>query len=239
MTTQVAASPHFSPGFGAPWRLLTSPVRYFRSRLERQPRYLVALAPLAAYAVLASAAVLVVARETRLTTQRALAGVESPGMEPLWVGDIIGTVASVTTVGFTFVLSVLAAVALDSLFAQSGRARRLVEFTALCYWSQLPLAAAWFGIVAWWWEPPPLRLPPGATAAELAGVLSDYREESARTTVLSTLQLAGAYSWCWFVALQATALRVVSGFSVHGAWAAGILLATLFVVIPYVAQRMG
>ena len=234
MTGRVAAS-----GFGAPWRLLTSPVRFFRARLERPPGYLAALAPLAAYAVLASAAVLVVARETRLTAQRALARVESPGFEPLWVGDVIGTVASVTTVGFTFVLSALALLALDALFAQSGRARRLVEFTALSYWSQLPLAAAWFGIVAWWWEPPPLRLPPGLTAVELAGALGDYREESARTTILSTLQLAGAYSWCWFVALQAAALRVVSGFSVPGAWAAGILLATLFVVIPYVAQRMG
>ena len=234
MTGHVAAS-----DFGAPWRLLSSPLRFFRSRLERQPRYLAALAPLAAYAVLSTAAVLVVARETRLTTERALAATELPGIEPGWVGAVIGTVASVTTVGFVFVTSALALTALDVLFAQSGRARRLVEFTALSYWSQLPLAAAWLGIVAWWWEPPPFRLPPGVTAAEFMALLSDYQEANAQTTVLSTLQLAGAYSWCWFVALQAAALRVVSGFSVGGAWAAGILLATLFVAIPYAVQRMG
>ena len=226
-------------GFGAPFCLLTSPVRFFRSRLERQPGYLAALAPLAAYAVLSTAAVLVVARKTRLTTERALATAELSGIEPGWVGDIIGTVASFTAVGFMFVASALALTALDALFAQSGRARRLVEFTALSYWSQLPLAAAWLGIVAWWWAPSPLRLPPGLTAAELMAVLSEYQEANARTSILSTLQLAGAYSWCWFVALQAAALRVVSGFSVHGAWAAGILLATLFVAIPYAAQRMG
>ena len=224
--------------FGAPWRLLTSPLRFFRSRLERQPDYLAALAPLAAYTVLASAAALVVARKTRMTTQRALAAAELPGIEPGWAGDVIATVASVTAVGFTFVASALALLALDALFAQSGRARRLVEFTALSYWSQLPLAAAWFGIVAWWWEPLPLRLPPGVTAAELMGALSDYQEAGARTTVLSTLQLAGAYSWCWFVALQATALRAASRFSVRGAWAAGIVLGTLFVALPYVAQRI-
>ena len=233
MTRHVAAS-----GFGAPWRLFTSPVRFFRSRLERQPGYLAALAPLAAYAVLSTAAVLVVARKTRLTTERALAAAELSGIEPGWVGAVIGTVASVTSVGFMFVASALALMALDALFAQSGRARRLVEFTALSYWSQLPLAVAWFGIVSWWWDPLPLRLPPGVTAAELVAVLSDYQEANARTTVLSTLQLAGAYSWCWFVALQAAALRVVSGFSVGGAWAAGILLGTLFVAIPYAAQRI-
>ncbi len=225
-------------GFGRIRHLWFSPVRFFRARLERPPGYLGALAPLVAYIALASAAVLVVVGKTRRVTEVAFARVEAPPLAPAWVGDAIGVVSSVTAVCFAFVLSALAVVALDMLFAQSGRGRRLVEFTALAYCSQLPFAAVWLGIVAWWWQPEPLRLPAGVTSVELLDVLRAYQENSANAPLLSTLRLVASYFWCWFVALQAVALRVVAGFTVGGAWAAGGLLAALFVVAPYVVQEL-
>ena len=86
--------------------------------------------------------------------------------------------------------------------------------------------------------PEPLRLPPGVTSVELLDVLRAYQENSANAPLLSTLRLVASYFWCWFVALQAVALRVVAGFTVGGAWAAGGLLAALFVVAPYVVQEL-
>lgn len=221
---------------GASGHLLFSPIRFFRARLERPPDYLAALAPLAAYAALTTAAVLVSGRKTREMAEVALDRAQLGSIWPAWVGDAIGGVSTVTTVGFLFVVNALAVMALDALFAQSGRARRLVEFTALSYWSQLPFAAVWLGITAWWWRPEPLHLPHGVTSAELLEILRTYRE-NADAGVLATLRLVGTYFWCWFVALQCAALRAVAGFTVSGAWAAGLLLGTLFVGVPYAAER--
>lgn len=233
MTFQAADS-----GFGALWHLLFSPVRFYRARLEAPPRYLAALVPLAAHIVLSSATVLAATRKTQRVTEVAFeqAGLAAPA--PAWVGDVIGVVSSITAGCFLFGISALSVVVLDMLLAQSGRGRRLVEFTALAFYSQLPLAAVGLTVVVWWWSPAPLRLPAGITSIELADFLRAYQADSADTPGLSALQLAGYYFWCWLVALQAAALRVVSGFSVGGAWAAGITLAVLFVGIPSVVQQV-
>lgn len=227
------AGQHTRRPVGAIGQLLFSPIRFFRARLERPPDYVAAFVPLAAYAVLVTAAALVTGRKTRLAATAALEQAQFPSMGPPWIGDLFAVVSSVTAVGFMFAASALAAVALDLLFAQSGRSRRLVEFAALSYWSQLPFAAAWLGITVWWWRPEPLSLAPGATSVELFETLRAYQGQNAETGLLSTLQLVGAYFWCWFVALECAALRVVSGFTVAGAWAAGVSLATLFVGAPY------
>ena len=225
-------------GFGSLRYLWFSPIRCFRARLARSPRHAAALTPLAAYLAVTSAAVLVVSARTNDMAAAAFDQAGLPPLFPAWVNDGIVLVSSVTTGCFLFALWALAAVVLDMLFAQSGRGRRLVEFTALSYWSQLPYAAVWFGMVAWWWQPEPLRLPPGVTTVELMDILRTYQEENADASMLSTLRLAASYSWCWLVALQAAALRVVSGFTVAGAWAAGVSLAALFVGAPYAFEEL-
>ena len=232
MTVQAADT-----DFGALRHLLFSPVRFYRARFKARPRHLAALAPLAAYIVLSAATVLVITRKTRSVTEAAFEAAGLPPLPPPWVGDVLGVMSSITAGCLLFALSALAVVCLDMLCAQSGRGRRLVEFTALAYLSQLPLAAAGLAVAAWWWSPAPLRLPDGIASLELAEALRSYQEESAGAAALSTQRLLGSYFWCWLVALQAAALRVVSGFSAGGAWAAGILLAALFVGVPYAIQR--
>ena len=232
------SAPQADADLGRIRHLWFSPVRCFRARLERPPRYLAALAPLVAYTALTSVAVLVVMGKSRRVVDVALAGVEAVALPPAWVGDAIGVISSVTAACSVFALSALAALALDALFAQSGRARRLVEFTALAYWTQLPFTVVSLVIVAVWWEPAPLRLPPGATSVELVDVLSAYQEDSEAEPLPSTLRLVASYFWCWFVALQAVALRVTAGFTVGGAWTACGLLAALFVVAPYLVQEL-
>ncbi len=232
------SAPRVEVGLDRVRHLWFSPVRFFRARLEGPPRYLAALVPLAAYTALTSAAVLVVMDKTRRVAEVAFAGVAAPALPPAWVGAAIGIISSVTAAFFVFALGALALSALDMFFAQSGRGRRLVEFTALAYWSQVPFTAVWLGIVAGWWEPAPLRLPPGATSVELLEILSAHQEASAGEPLPATLRLVASYFWCWLIALQAVALRVVAGFTVGGAWAAGGLLAAVFVVAPYLVQAM-
>ena len=152
--------------------------------------------------------------------------------------DLLGVMSAITTGCALFLFSALAVVVLDMLFAQSGHGRRLVEFTGLAFYSQLPLALAVLVFTIWWQEMDTLRLPPEATGQELAEAVLAQQQESAAAAGLSTLRLMGAYFWCWLVALQAAALRVVSGFSTGGAWAAGILLAVLFVGLPYAVQQL-
>ena len=130
----------------------------------------------------------------------------------------------------------LVMVVLDLLFAQSGRVRRLVEFAGYSFISQVPLAVAGLGL-AIGVAPEPLRLPPDATLAEFPDIVRDYQEGVAGGTVQAVMQMIGVYFGLWLAALQAAALRVVSGFSVGGAWAAGILLAVLFVGLPYAGRQ--
>ena len=223
-------------GFVALRHLVFSPIRFYRARLEAKPRYLAALVPLGAYVALSSATAFLTARRSQRVAAVAFEQAGLPPLGPAWLGEAVAVVSSVTAGCFLFAMGALAVVVLDTLFVQSGRSRRLVEFTALAFYSQIPLAAAALALVVWWWSPPPLSLPAGITSLELGDVLRSYQEESANAAGLSTLRLAGSYSWCWLVALQAVALRVASGFSVGGTWVAGILLAALFVGIPYAAQ---
>ena len=137
-----------------------------------------------------------------------------------------------------FWLSAGALVALDLLFTGSGQARRMVECAALAYWSQVPWSLAIVGILLWWFDPEPLRLSPDMNSSELSARIMAYQNDLQSTPLMETVHVVGLYFGMWLVALQATALRVVSGFSVGGAWAAGILLGTLFVAIPYAAQRI-
>ena len=214
--------------------LFVSPIRYFRSLLERPPRWTRAGAPVVVYAGLLAmtGSVTYLRLQSGLVDTASLATGAVAFTSPVF-GTVLSVFSVVTGAAVTFWLSTGALIALDVLFTGSGRARRLIEFSALAYWTQVPWTAVVAGVVLWWFEPAPLRLAAGATPMELAEAMRAYQENSASAAGLSTMRLVGSYFWCWLVALQAAALRVVSGFSVGGAWAAGILLAILFVGIPY------
>lgn len=223
--------------FGRLRHLFASPVRFFRARLNGPPRHAAALLPVFLYIALTSAAALVSTRRIRQVTDAVFQDAANAA-PPAWFMDLLGVVSAVTTGCALFLLSALAVLALDMLFAQSGRGRRLVEFTGLAFYSQLPLALAVLVFTIWWQEFDTLRLPADATGQEIADAVLAQQQEAAAAAGLSTLRLMGSYFWCWLVALQATALRVVSGFSTGGAWAAGILLGVVFVGLPYAAQQL-
>ena len=106
-------------------------------------------------------------------------------------------------------------------------ARRLVEFSALAHWSEVPsvvVYAAWLA----WGPPPGLDLNDAAQVEESLGL---------SPIGLLAFQLLGAGSGAWLVVLQACALRVASGFTVIGASVAAAVLGIIFVAIPWLGAQ--
>lgn len=153
-------------------------------------------------------------------------------------GVTLAVFSVVASVAVLFWLSVGVLAALDLLFAGSRRVRRLVECNALAYWSQVPWSLATALILFFWFDPEPLRLPAGVSVEEVTTHITEHQVAIQSSALMETMQIIGVYFGLWLAALQAAALRVVSGFSVGGAWAAGILLAALFVGIPYAGRLL-
>ena len=117
--------------------------------------------------------------------------------------------AAVAAVGAHAVVVVV----LDLLAAPSGRARRLVELSALAYWSQ----------VAW--------SVPAALLVTGAGSVGD----DLRVVLDATRQLWGV----WLIGLHAAVLYVVSGLSVAGAVAAALIMLAVFYGLPPLVGMIG
>lgn len=219
-------------------RILDSPLRFYRARMEMQPRWRLAFLPVFAVAAFQVAAGGTLSFRMRYHVNAALAqmGVDSGPLSTDIFAAVVLVAGAAAYLGISGAMA-LAMVVLDLLFAQSGRARRLVEFAGYSFVSQVPLAVAGLGL-AIGVTPEPLRLPPDATLVEFPNIVRDYQENVAGDTVQAVMQMIGVYFGLWLAALQAAALRVVSGFSVGGAWAAGILLAALFVGIPYAGRLL-
>jgi hypothetical protein len=69
--------------------------------------------------------------------------------------------------------------------------------------------------------------------SDLPQVIADYQRLLASTPLQIALRTIGMFVGLWLVALQCAALRVVSGFTVLGAVASGIVMGGLLVVLPW------
>lgn len=214
-------------------RLVDSPIRFMRARLEGSPGWFSAILPLAAYMVISAAATVVIAERTNSAIASALeaSGQTVPDI-PAAVSILIGGGSVVMAGMFVFVLQVAALWALDAFAVQSGRGSRLVELAAVSYWTQVVYALAVLLLVASTFEPPPLRVPRGVSGFDLQRFLADYGANMQLAALPSSLALVRQMFMIWLLALHACALRLVSGFSVGGTWAVGVVLVVLFVVGP-------
>ena len=93
-------------------------------------------------------------------------------------------------------------------------------------------------LVATLFYPERANLPPTSSPAELQQLIAAYQANIEQTPFMLTFRLVGAFFGLWFVALQACALRVVSGFSLGGTWVVGSLLGLVFVLLPWAIQRV-
>lgn len=200
-------------------KLVVSPIRYFRERLESPIEWVFGVSALLCYGVL-----LAVAESARVAGTVGEIGVVLSFM--FGVGTLVGVL-------FLFSLQAGAVVGLG-LFSSHGNGWRLVEFSALAVWTQVPMAVITLGF----WtmtDFESLRLPSDAGFVAIAEALANRSQQPAAGE--RTLWLLSAYWSLWYVSLQAAALRVVSGFTVSGAAAAGCLLGLLFVALPWALQR--
>lgn len=223
---------------GGPIRLFDSPIRYMRERAAGPPQWATAVTPLAIYAAASSAAGVVVGERTSAAIR---AGMEQAGQAvpdvPAVFSIVIGggSTAMVAAAAFALQAGVLAAT--DILAVQSGRVKRLIELAALSYWTQVIYAVGALAVSTMYFDPEPLRLLPGVASVELQQALVEYSQYVRQGDLSSSLVLIRQMFTVWLVALYAMALRVVSGLTVGGAWAAGVVLAVLFILVPALVQR--
>ena len=127
---------------------------------------------------------------------------------------VSASVIVITAIGAlaTFAMHAGALVAIDLVAAvRAGRARRLVELSALVYWTQ----------VVW-------------SVSVLVILFSVGSSPSLSTIINVTRQL-----WAvWLIGLHATVLHVVSGFTVAGTWASAVALGALFFGLPMLASSL-
>ena len=216
-----------------------SPIRFYQARMAHPPDWIGAAAPLMIQMVLLSISGSVTYLRGLASLTKNLPDIAGSGipLSPTF-GVALAVFSVIAGVAAMFWISAGALVALDLLFRGSGQGRRLVECSALAYWSQVPWSLATIGILLWWFDPEPMRFPPNVSPTELPALMMAYQADLQSTSLMETMQIAGLYFGLWLVALQAAALRVVSGFSVGGTRAAGILLAVLFAGIPYAVQQL-
>lgn len=212
----------------APWRLIDSPIRFMQTRAASgPPRLRSALLPVVLNALLVSGiGVITQSRMTMLAP--GLSEPVSPPGAPIAVAVPLAVVFGLLAFG----VHAGVVVALDMLTAQSTAPKRwrLIELSALAYWPQLlwsvpALAAMW-----WLYDPPPMVY--RGAGADVMMAAMRYGEQLAaeplQIVMTRTQQMAGV----WLIALHACALRVVSGLTTGGTWAAGIVLAVVFIGVP-------
>ena len=149
---------------------------------------------------------------------------------------VIGGASAATGAMFVFALQVGTLWAVDALAVQSGRTPRLVEMAAVAYWTQAVYALAAATGLALFFEPPPFRVPFGISGIDMQRLLEDYGTNVQGAALPSSLMLVRQMFLIWLTGLHACALRAVSGLSIGGAWAAGVVLVALFVVGPALVQ---
>ena len=135
----------------------------------------------------------------------------------------------------SFAVHAGAVIMLDMATTQSRQSRRFFELCALAYWPQLlfsiPALAA-----TWWFFDPPVIVYRGAGADVFAAGMT-WAEEVARMPFSILMDTVRQFAAVWLLSLHACTLRVVSGLTIGGTWAAGIGLAVLFMGVPWLAGR--
>lgn len=213
---------------GGVLRLTDSPIRFMQARAASgPPRLRSALLPVVLNALFVGGVGMVI--QYRMTML--MPGIPDTGAAS-GMPSLLAILAVVIFGLFGFAAHAVAVVMFDMLTAQSDAPKRwrLVELSALAYWPQLLWSVPALAAVWWLYDPPPLVF--RGAGADMTQAALRYGEQLAaepfQIVMARTQQMAGI----WLIALHAVALRVVSGLTVGGTWAAGIVLLVLFIGAP-------
>ena len=202
-------------------RLIDSPIRYMQARAASgPPRLFSALLPVILYTGLIFVTTLV--SQFRMFPMPALTGLF------ILFGAVVMNLLFLSVHAGAVIL-------LDMATVQSRQPRRFLEFCALAYWPQVlvsipMLAATWL-----YFDPPPMMIQPDG---DMQAAAADYGAEVARMPFSILTGTIGQFADVWLLALHACTLRVVSGFSVRGTWAAGGILVAVFLGGPWFAFQV-
>lgn len=213
---------------GGPCRLIDSPIRFMQARAASgPPRLFPVLLPVVLNALFVGWISVISQSRVTMLAPGLPEPVSPPGL------PIIAAVPLAVVGGLLgFAIHAGAVVVFDMLTAQSSGPKhwRLVELSALAYWPQLlwsvpALAAMW-----WLYDPPPMVY--RGAGADMMMAAMRYGEQLAAEPLQIIMARTQQMASVWLIALHACALRVVSGLTVGGTWAAGIVLALLFIGAP-------
>ena len=204
--------------------LFWNPIRFFETRRARGLHWLAAAGGPALCAVLQAVAGSISSAKILLAMEGAIAVIDVQFAEfPL---QSMAFVAGLVGYPMFFGVMVLAVLALDVLASGSEQPRLLAKFTAVSFYTQVPWCIAMIAIL-WHWAPDPIRLPTGASQAEIMEQMTRYQTTIQSGPLMSTGQLLGHYSNIWLSAVLAVALKVVGSLSVRATFVVG---AVLFVI---------
>ena len=198
--------------------------------MTAEARLLPALVPVALNAaLLAGINALATSRTTMIGAEgQPVSAQTMPGGVVIAVAVIVGLIAFAVRAG--------AVVGIDAVVAQSGKGWRIVELAGLAYWTQVLWAVPAFAAMWWLYDPPPMVLSgQGLDAAQAA---LRYGEELAAEPLQIAMTRTQQMFGLWLVGLHAAALRVVSRFTVRGAWTAAVVLTIVFMGVPAVLGRL-
>ena len=204
--------------------LLWSPVRFFETRRAHGLHWLSAAAALALCAVLQAVSGALTTAKMLPEMERLLALMETPFAD--FPAQGLAVVGGLLGYPMFYGVMLLAVLAIDILVSGSEQPRLLAKFTAVSFYTQVPWCIVMIAIV-WHWTPEPIRLPVGASNADIMAAAAGYQRSLQSEPLLSTGRLLGHYSSLWLSAVLAIALKVVGSLSVRATFAVG---AVLFVI---------
>lgn len=209
-------------------KLAVSPILFYQERVSGPPRWASPVAALVCCGVLTATAGVI-------STARALGEFRTEVM-------LLASVVSMFMFILLFWLQTGAVMVLARIFLfydddKETNGLRLVECSALAYWTQVPILAAGVGVWAMqpWGET--ALLSASAGIGEIMAAIENFTLSQEVTVWVTMFGDIAYYFSLWVVVLQAAALRAVTKFSVGGAWAGGILIGTVFVLLPWAFQR--
>ena len=209
--------------------LLWSPARFFETRRTDGLHWLEAAAALTLCAVLQAVSGSVAAEKMRPEMEEAIATMGVPFAEfPL---QSMAFFAGLAGYPMFYGVMLLAMLALDVVASGSEQPRLLAKFTAVSFYTQVPWCIVMIAIT-WYWTPEPLRLPLGASEAEVLEAMTRYQAAVRSGPLMSTGQLLGHYSNLWLSAVLAIALKVVGSLSLRATVAAGTVLFVICMAGP-------
>lgn len=193
---------------------VVSPVIFFRSLAKEEIGVSRAVVPFLLYAVFPVAA--------SVTT--GLRYIQND----MFFGVQVALVLFVSLVGVFLPNGLLIGAVLSiNVMAFGPDGRRVLKLCGVAYWSQVPWSILSSAILVSL-EAPDLSGASSVTSMERSMV------QFVSSPVVSTLRLVGVYFGLWLVALHCCILRTVSGASMWSAWIVGVVLGTVFVVVPWV-----